>query len=263
LNRQFIWLRLAIFICYSTTAYKFHTYSNATFSVMFSQWSIDESLCETVVQGSVGLLILSSLLVWNQRKYLLWLSCTGALAILIDSLAYAFYMPYAMAPVAPMEQALRYMPPVALCFYGYGHYKWGTRLLIVATSFTFAAHGMKALWGEPVYVDYLLVFFEHIKCSITPSIALCILHIIGTIDIALSHHLCFFKSARVPWVLRYMFFWGLVTALVRGDYAGFSAWHEVLLRAPHALVPLFLLITTGVRYKSPNKEKIFHVESKI
>ena len=190
----------------------------------------------------IVLLCLSSLLIWVPRKWALWAAQCGSVVLFLDALALTVYPPEPIAAWNLPCHALRYLLPVALLLLACEHKKAALKLLAVATGITFFGHGMKALWEEMIFLDYLLAFFSDIGKPIEMTTAIMLLHVIGTIDIALAHHICFFRWKRLKWILRYAAVWGAISAFARITYGGWGAWHEVALRAPHFLVPLTLLL---------------------
>jgi len=112
--------------------------------------------------------------------------------------------------------------------------------LALGTSLTFFFHGLEAWVGHPSYVDFLISFFEStLRLSLSESMGIKLLKIIGVIDISLAFLLLSFKF---NWVIIYMISWGLLTAAYRLFY--FGIWDgtiEFLLRTANWASPLVLL----------------------
>jgi len=202
----------------------------------------------------VAVLVISSITIWFNNFWAIAVSFTGALAILIIAYAHTVYPPEFTTVFTIPCYALRFLLPLAILFLYRGNELYCRRVLIIGTALTFSAHGAKALFNEVIFIDYLLAFFYDIGVPVSVAAATTLLHIIGTIDIALSHHILFFRIQRIHWVLKYMVFWGLVSALARVTFSGLGAWHEVTIRAQHYLVPLALLLMIS-RKPPTTKEK--------
>ena len=247
-------LRTAASSCLLTSAWQFHRYSNTSFSWLYIKKGFSESVGNNVVLVMIGLLCLSTVALWVPRKWSQWVAQLGSIVLLLEALAQTVYPPEAIAGWNLPCHALRYLLPVSLLLLQLKHKKAALKLLAVATGITFFGHGMKALLEEMIFLDYLLAFFSDIGQPLELVTGVMLLHVIGTIDIALAHHICFFRWKRIKWILRYTALWGAVTAFARITYGGWSAWHEVTLRAPHFLVPLTLLLYVS-RKKQPKHDE--------
>jgi hypothetical protein len=233
-----------------SSAWQFWRFSNKTFSCLFIDFEMSEPRCAIVVNSMIIILIISAIVVWIDKSWAICLTLLGALVLLIEASAQSFYPPESSALYNLPCHALRYLLPFGLLLIHHKKYKASETLLAIATGITFFGHGMKALLNELMFQDFILAFFSDIGQPIEFATSLMLLHVIGTIDIALAHHICFFKWRRLKWILRYMAVWGLISAFSRVTYGGWGAWHEVTLRAPHYLVPLALLIYVSKRERS-------------
>ena len=245
-----ILLRVATSLCMLSSAWQFNRFSNTSFSWLYIEKGFPEAFANNVVLLMIAILCLSTVALWIPRKWSQWFAQLGGVVLLLEALAQAVYPPESIAVWNFPCHALRYLLPVSLLLLQLEHKKVALKLLAVATGITFFGHGMKALFEEMIFLDYVLAFFSDIGHPLELATGVMILHIIGTIDIALAHHICFFRWQRIKWILRYTALWGAVTAFARITYGGWGAWHEVTLRAPHFLVPLVLLL-----YVSRKKQK--------
>ncbi len=151
------------------------------------------------------------------------------------------------------------IPLILICALQFGISHRSTIILaIIAVITTFAGHGSYALglWPTPgnYYAMTTLILradFETVRTF---------LHIAGILDfilcIAILH-----PYTRIP-AIAYAAFWGFVTALARpvsGMSLSLNYWgadqylHEAILRAPHFLIPAFLLIIWYKAVKTHNE----------
>lgn len=238
--REVSLIKLAVSLCFLSTAYQYHQFSNSTFSWLFVEFGWSESHSILAVNLEITVLIFSVIAIWIPK--LSFLSLLGAAVIGFNTIAHIYHSMADNAFLDVPSNLVRVGAPLSIvCMELFKSQKWGLRLLTWSIASTFMGHGLKALYDTPIYLDYITQFFHVIGVSIIPSTTLMVLHIIGTIDLAVAHHICFFHPFRIRWVFIYMTFWGLITAFSRVLYSGWGAWHEVTLRAPHYIIPLVLL----------------------
>lgn len=238
-----LWLlRLSIALCALATAHQYHRYSNICFSYLFIGFELRAEYCEGIVSLMVILLGLGVIALLGSRRWNLCFIALGAGVLLLEAWALTVYPPEAISVFNLPCHALRFLSPVALILLELKRQKPALKLLRWASSLTFFGHGAKALGEEMIFLDYLLAFFADIQYPISLGTGVLLLHVIGTIDIALAHHAMFFKAQRVLWIFRYMAIWGLITACARITFMGFGSWHETLSRAPHFIVPVVILL---------------------
>jgi len=125
----------------------------------------------------------------------------------------------------------------------------------IAIALTFICHGLYAYGYYPRpgnYVDMTLNILP-----ISESAAHALLKVMGVLDFVVAAAL-FIPKVQVP-ALIYTFIWGSMTALARivayidfdMFWASMNQWmFEVLIRVPHAGLPLLLLIILGVKTPS-------------
>lgn len=124
----------------------------------------------------------------------------------------------------------------------------------LAITFTFVGHALYALGVYPVPSDFLNMLMSALRCS--EESARVLLSAAGALDLLAAAWAWTPRSLiRLRWAaLWYMTLWGLLTALARvwGHWDNASpsevVWQwlpEVILRLPHALVPLWLLTLEG------------------
>jgi len=123
------------------------------------------------------------------------------------------------------------------------------RWLKIATALTFICHGLYATGFYPRPGSYIEMTMKILHFDEKQSVAF--LNVVGTLDFLLSA--CIFLPWRNPVLiaLAYAVFWGTATSIARTwayfnpEFWGNSLtqWlHETVLRAPHALGPLVLLV---------------------
>lgn len=233
-------LRIAAALCFFSSAFQYQRFSNTVFSYLLVELGLTESTCDIVVLMMVWCLALSTLAVLIPKKTTTQIGLLGTAVLFIEATALTIYPPEWISIFNLTCHALRILTPVALVFLWHGRSAWAVRVLCIASALTFMGHGAKALNEDVLFLDYILAFWHDLGSPIDLKTGILLLHIIGTIDFALAHHATFFHQRRILWVFRYMTFWGLITACARITFMGWGSWHEVLVRAPHFLGPLFL-----------------------
>ena len=169
----------------------------------------------------------------------------GALALL----AYALYVADRRQLPTLVEHGGQVLSPVLLVLalvLGVRH-RMTVALAVVAVVLVFAGHGAFALglWPTPATfhgMTTVILGTEHETTTL-------LLRVAGALDLAVCVGLLFPRTRRG--CALYAATWGLITALAR-PVAGMSPdlnhWgadqfvHEALLRAPHAMIPLFLFL---------------------
>ena len=161
------------------------------------------------------------------------------------------FMPSAKYPMLYWaEWALRYTSPLIaiLLFQGSDKFRlWAEWLMRIAIATAFAGHGMKALYAEPQFIDFILVTCRHLSVDLGEEAAVWLLRFIGSVDLFLAAHLLFLKPARNHKALLWIAVWGAITAFSRITYGGSGNWHEVLIRSTHFLIPITLMISYKTR----------------
>ncbi|MGE9269804.1 MAG: hypothetical protein ACQKBU_03290, partial [Verrucomicrobiales bacterium] len=159
-----------------------------------------------------------------------------------------------------LEHFLQWMVPLLLVLFGRTSRRLWMALAWLAVSCTFVGHGHYALGlGVPVANDYVNLCLSILKCDV--EVAKRFLQWVGWIDLALP--LLFL----LPWVrylaLGYAAVWGILTAIARilghytpaEDYYGMHPWlAEAVVRLPHGLVPLVMLLMLWQRQRSLGEE---------
>jgi hypothetical protein len=154
---------------------------------------------------------------------------------------------YPFSRFAYGAHAMRIAAPLALVF---AILQWGPlepvrrrivlSVLIAASATTFVIHGVEAFAGHPWFTDMTLNTFRTVGgWRISQASAENLLRVVGVIDIMVSIALIVF---RAPWVAGWMAGWGLFTAFLRPLNYGAGAWVEFIVRLPHFLLPLVLVV---------------------
>lgn len=156
-----------------------------------------------------------------------------------------------------IEHFLQWGTPMLLLLYGRVDLNWWRRLAWLFVSLTFIGHGQYAAGlGVPINNDFINM--TQILLGVEESGAKTFLWVAGLIDFALPV-LMLIPLCRVP-AAGYAAFWGLVTAASRvvvywtpaEKYYGMHPWlAEAVVRLPHGLVPLVLLLI----YLEENRER--------
>lgn len=145
------------------------------------------------------------------------------------------------AELVPFAGATRVLAPAAIALWalcGPGpRLHW---LLRVATAATFAAHGIEALLGRGLFVDYAIGVLARVGLEASQSAAEGMLRVIGVADIACA--LALLAPRRWRLLVLWMAAWGFFTAVLRMLHSGWAAWPETLVRMPNAALPYCLYL---------------------
>jgi hypothetical protein len=210
----------------------------------------------TLVAG--GVLCLTGWLMWKMPAESRWFSvihkldqaAAGWSALWMLLLAAAHMMRAAVfAELSLPEHAVRFVAPLALAVcsgFGAAKYSSSSRagfalvMLMVAASFTFAAHGYKAYACYAPFIDLILLSdMQWTDIGFTQAAVERKLVVIGVLDILVALVLLVFRSRAAAF---YMVVWGLVTAASRMTALGLDAWPETWIRIANGGVPLAILI---------------------
>lgn len=134
----------------------------------------------------------------------------------------------------PAQLARIAMP---MLFYTYlkhhKNYILGSVKLVIAT--VFITHGLEAIKLNPVFLDYLLL---NTPFELSTFHAISTLTFIGYLDIIGA----VFALINVKWAIHWLFIWGFLTSLLRVMDAGWENYPEFLVRTPHFVLPLILIV---------------------
>ena len=109
----------------------------------------------------VALFLLSAVCIWFRPVR--WLALAGAGAMVVEMLSETFAPSAKYPEIYWAEWALRYsVPLLAILLFKANKVNevWGARIMRVAIALVFASHGLKALWAEPQFLDFLMVTFR-------------------------------------------------------------------------------------------------------
>lgn len=113
-------------------------------------------------------------------------------------------------------------------------------LVRIAAALTFIAHGLKAVYLNFMFVDYILAASHTLLgYEMAQSTAETLLRIIGYVDLLVAALLV---AGRFRSVAVYMAAWGLITAASRMVYGGGGQYFEVLIRGANYGLPLVAAI---------------------
>lgn len=118
-------------------------------------------------------------------------------------------------------------------------------LLRLGLALTFITHGFEALLQHPGFLDLVMQANQSlIPQQNSTVLATNLLLLIGVIDLLVGL-VVLFRPSRTALV--YMAFWGAITAFSRMIFAPYSGVFEALIRAPHFMLPLLIMIIEGQR----------------
>lgn len=144
--------------------------------------------------------------------------------------------------LAPTDHASRILAPLIVALWTLrggpdDRVQWALR---AATAMTFASHGVEALLGRGLFVDYALSVLYRLGAEPSQSLAEGMLFGVGIVDLACAAAILL--PPRLRYVALWMATWGGFTALLRVSYAGWTQWPETLMRVANGAVPLTLFL---------------------
>lgn len=229
----------------------------AKYDVTWSHFARTSDLWITPGLERMGIfLIATALILWlagvSRLRWLRWILVPASLILVLD--AFSRWVGKDMQTGILMEYALSTVAPIALLIYlGRGSSlsivrgRIVTWLLLIATALTFAGHGLYAMGHYSVPLDFRMMTTEILP--VTEEGSLTFLKIAGWLDFVVVG-LLFIPMTRSV-ALVYMLCWGGATSLARIltyyepdlPWNGMDPWlAEALVRTPHWLVPLWLLL---------------------
>ncbi|QDT10436.1 hypothetical protein K239x_23920 [Planctomycetes bacterium K23_9] len=164
-------------------------------------------------------------------------------------LSYAKYVAAIRQPPMFIEHGGQMLIPILLVLalvFGVRH-RCTTIMAMIALIMTFAGHGLYAVgaWPTPASFSAMTTLILGVEYPTTQTL----LRIAGTLDFIVCLGICFPLTRKVSAV--YATAWGFLTAIARPvagmswqlNYWGADQYlHEAVLRAPHFLIPLYLLL---------------------
>ena len=157
----------------------------------------------------------------------------------------AWLSPQVAALFPYTTQAARIVAPLGLMLVdpwrGQRHERLAIPMLRWGAAIAFFAHGIEAWQHHPVFVDLMIGSSERLLgWRMSQAVAEQLLSILGVVDMVVSVACVTCRCQPVLW---WMAFWGAVTASSRIAANGWDmAWHTALVRAPHAGIPLAVLL---------------------
>lgn len=219
-------------------------YGDVAFSFFFLtlDWSEDAALA--VSHGAAYVFVAAAGLALWGRCWPIQLAVSGWLAAIA---VMAMLDRPERAIVIPGARAIRVAAPLGLAWWSCRPRSHGVKpLLRCACAATFAAHGVEALWHEPAFLDFLFMASARSGFSLSQPVAEVILTAIGVVDLVAAVGVIALGGRTRSVVVAYMFLWGALTAAARVVHSGAGGLHEMLLRVPHAGVPLALFLSWRV-----------------
>ncbi|MEL6922610.1 MAG: hypothetical protein AAFO94_01090 [Bacteroidota bacterium] len=189
-----------------------------------------------------------ALLIRQNRRWMHWVLYLGSGSLLF--LSFLYFKEKFFVPAQFFEYSLQWSAPLFLLYsVRYGSLsRRAAFALRLAIAFTFTAHGLYALNVFPRPGIFMEMTMNILGVSETDAVRF--LNLAGVLDLVLSVFI-FFRGNLAKAALAYACFWGLATALARvwaffdWSQAGatLSQWlHETVMRSPHFLLPLLLLL---------------------
>lgn len=183
----------------------------------------------------------------TEKAFCRWL--LGALCASIVLLSMLYFLDKGLQWAVLVEQSSQY--GIGLCYFFAIRNAIRPSLMafaLMAVSFTFIGHGLYAMgvfYPQPGhYLDMTINLL-----GVTESLASILLKVMGAMDVIVAVVIWIPKFALLA--LRYILFWGAVTAMARVfghlDWLPFGVFvqtwlHEVMIRIPHVALPLFIYL---------------------
>lgn len=156
-----------------------------------------------------------------------------------------------------LEFSAQFFTPVLLFMYLKGKAGVVYKMAVVVIALTFICHGLYACGVYNVPQKFLTMSMKTIGLSKANS--LLFLTLMGVLDFIAALMVLFKNKTVVKLGLWYMVFWGFVTALARpwAHFYAFDAMRSLFqhlpdffIRAPHFLLPVFLLVALSKRVRT-------------
>ncbi len=217
-------------------------------SYLFIDWDLPESIaiyCDRAM-ALIACISLSLYYIKGKVAYLwpivFWLiSLPSILAFTQNHFAYEIVI---------FCHAIRFIVPLYLIF----QQVLSSQIIIWGLAMTFIGHGIEAIMKHPEFADYIFHGWNSFLSSTlapTQSLVHQILFAIGIVDIIVA--LALFTRFR-KLGLAYMAVWGFLTAAIRLHFDPLLGPYKMLLRSPHWLIPIYMLL---LEKKGPSS----HLES--
>ena len=196
---------------------------------------------------SIFCLALAALLPFlsRRRPTLAWLYMVPALWLILNSVADTLNGGKTHAELSIPAHATRFILPVVLAMLIWrpsASRSTANWLLRIACASTFASHGMEALLLNPSFQDLIYSFAALFGVKASSEVSHMLLRCIGTMDILLALGVLLVHN---PGMLRWMAFWGLITAFARPLTISWLAWPELAIRLANVTCP-WLIIAIGM-----------------
>ncbi|MBM3843439.1 MAG: hypothetical protein FJ397_09305 [Verrucomicrobia bacterium] len=225
-------------------------------SLLFMNHGVVHPTAVLVERVLAGVLVLAAGALFVRR---LCVAAAGLLFVVALLLAWANVDQggYPFSRFAHVAHAMRIAAPLALIVALLPWAGWeGVRkrmlltVLVGSTAATFVVHGYEALVAHPWFVDLTIGAFTSTGLGrISQAAAERILVVVGVVDVAVALLLIVWRH---PAVAGWMAFWGFFTAALRPLNYGWGAMGEFIVRLPHCLLPLALLLLFRKRADSPS-----------
>lgn len=233
-------LYIALFIQILAYIYSSFVHGSSFHGIFFHYVGFNDVLATMFERAILSTMLMLAPLIWlhKTRPVLLFFFIIFFVDSFFSSIVYS-------DPIHALNwigAGIRWGLPLALFFIGRTHLRFSHRGLVVLklTLFlTFIGHGEKCLEGHPLFIDYILYFFnEFLSFNISESQALAICRLIGLVDVIAA---AIGLVTRFKFVFYYLAFWGAATAIYRIIYLGTGGVDAFLVRSAHFLVPIYLI----------------------
>lgn len=217
-------------------------------AMLFMNYSVSPGTTGIILQSLAVILLISVIALFFKSTRLLGSGIIfGYVVVLIYAAIDQGGYPFSNYSVA--AYAMRLSAPAALLIvfstsiqernsrFSYSLVLW---LIILSTSATFIIHGVEAILAHPWFIDMTITMAKNLAgWSITQSSAEQLLIAVGILDIISALALIIFRS---PLAAAWMTFWGFFTCLLRIVNYGMGGLPDAIIRLPHGLLPMILLI---------------------
>ena len=203
----------------------------------------DRMINASITSVGVVLLLTSLIVVFNYKRGSKLIFLSGVYLVFLSAL---YMMSKYFIPAQFIEYSAQMFSPFALLlFWNKGESYRLILLTRVAVALTFIGHGSYALGIFPVPGNFIDMVITILGCS--ESTARLFLMLMGSLDFLAA--VLLFIPLVDQWALGFCCMWGVLTSLARiGEESVFglshtllTLGHEFIMRAPHFLLPLFLI----------------------
>jgi hypothetical protein len=209
-----------------------------------SSSSVDSFINGSMASVGVGLVVCSLVAICSLKKISKVLIASSFYLMI---LSFLYFVEKFFIVAQFIEYGAQVLAPFAIYyFWKNGNSKRLNLIIRIAIALTFIGHGSYAVGIFPTPGNFIDMVISILHCNETT--ARYFLLLMGCLDFIAA--IVLFVPAIKDWAFGFCFFWGCLTTLARimeSNYFGMShvllsSGHEFLMRVPHFLLPLYLIL---------------------